>query len=34
MYLPGIHITVGEARILDRSFKDVTQGWIGLTWRS
>jgi len=31
--LPGFHVTVGVARILDRPFKDVTQGWIGLAWR-
>jgi hypothetical protein len=31
--LPGFHVTVGVAYILDQPFKDVTQGWIGLTWR-
>jgi hypothetical protein len=31
--LPGFHVTVGLAYILDQPFKDVTQGWIGLTWR-
>jgi hypothetical protein len=30
--LPGFHVTVGVAYILDQPFKDVTQGWIGLTW--
>jgi len=31
--LPGFHVTVGVARILDQPFKGVTQGWIGLAWR-
>ena len=31
--LPGFHVTVGVAHILDQPFEDVTQGWIGLAWR-
>ncbi|HVN30507.1 MAG TPA: hypothetical protein VMT45_00825 [Thermoanaerobaculaceae bacterium] len=31
--LPGFHVTVGVAYILDPPFEDVTEGWLGLTWR-
>jgi hypothetical protein len=31
--LPGFHLTVGVARILDEPFRNVTEGWFGLAWR-
>jgi hypothetical protein len=31
--LPGFHVTVGVARILDQPLEDVTEGWIGVAWR-
>jgi hypothetical protein len=30
--LPGVHVTVGVAYILDQPLENVTTGWIGLTW--
>jgi hypothetical protein len=31
--LPGLRFIVGIAYILDEPFRDVTQAWLGLTWR-
>jgi Tol biopolymer transport system component len=31
--LPGFHVIAGVAYILDQPFEDVTQAWLGLTWR-
>jgi len=31
--LPGFHLTVGVARILDEPLKDRTRGWLALAWR-
>ncbi len=31
--LPGFHLTLGVARILDAPFADRTEGWLTLAWR-
>jgi hypothetical protein len=31
--VPGFHLTVGVARILDRPFKGATQAWLSVAWR-
>ena len=31
--LPGLHLTVGAARVLDEPLKDRTRGWLALAWR-
>ena len=31
--LPGFHLTLGVARILDAPLKDRTEGWLALAWR-
>ncbi len=31
--LPGFHLTVGAARILDAPFANRTEGWLALAWR-
>lgn len=31
--LAGFHLTLGVARVLDEPVKDVTQAWLGLSWK-
>ena len=31
--LPGFHLNLGMARILDAPFADRTEGWLTLAWR-
>jgi hypothetical protein len=31
--LPGVHLTVGAARVLDAPLKDATQAWLAVAWR-
>ena len=30
---PGLHLTLGVARVLDEPLRDRTEGWLGLAWR-